>query len=314
MTGKLGRRPPHPRDTHPRLALGPFLHTDRLPPTPPVVDWMSRIEDWPMYGNQDWGDCVWAMVGHAIEAYTTYGQGSTVTVTDADVLRGYSDVTGFDPTAGPPGNNPTDRGTIIQDALGYWRKVGVGGHKILAFAEVNHRNPDEVDAALWLFGHLMLGINFPASAMRQFDQGAPWESVPDDGGIEGGHAVNLGAESPQAPHLAVVTWGQVQGMTPAFWLRYIEEAWIAIAPEWITAAGTDPAGVDLAAMGSAFTRLTGEPSPFPAPVPSPTPDADPVDLALANALRAHDWVTSHHVGTTGHVARAARDWLAARGL
>src|SRR5437879_3603415 len=147
-----GRKPPHPEDTHPRLKLAHFL-TGTLPPVPATVDYLSKVTDWPMYGNDDWGDCVWAMIGHTIEAATAYGQGKTVEVTEADVLKGYSDVTGFDPHAGRPGENPTDQGTVIQDALSYWRKTGVGGHKILAFAQVDHRNQDEVATALYLFGH-----------------------------------------------------------------------------------------------------------------------------------------------------------------
>jgi hypothetical protein len=308
ITFRGGRRPPHPESTRPRLKLGQFL-TGALPPVPANVDYLSRVADWPMYGNDRYGDCVWAMIGHSIEAATTYGQGRTVQVTDADVLKGYSDVTGFNPD-----DPPTDQGTVIQDALDYWRKTGVGGHKILAFAQVDHTNVDEVDAALYLFGHVQVGINFPASAMDQFNEGQPWDVAPY-ATIEGGHAVDMGSWN------EVVTWAQRQRFTSAFWRTYVEEAWVVITPEWYDAQGRNPEGIDAAALGEGFTALTGEPSPFrPAPGPAPTPEppvpvpepADAADEVLAAVVRP--WLRYRHRGTNADLARHLRAWLADKNL
>lgn len=297
MAGKLGKLPPHPEDTHPRLKLGRFLAA-RYPLAPKVVDYLSKVAAWPMYGNDQWGDCVWADFGHTIQAATAYGVGKAVTVTTDALLKGYSDVTGFNPQAGPPGQNNTDQGTVIQDGLNYWRKTGIrlpGGtmHRILAFAQVDHTNPGEVNAALNLFGHLTIGIRFPDSAMGQFDQGEPW-AVVHGARVEGGHAITLGGEIPATVD-KVVTWAKVQQMTPAFWAKYVEEAWVVVTPEWVSAAGTSPEGLDVAALNAAFTDLTGQPGPFPvkpnpqptpqppAPVPGPSPDV--ADQALARAMR-----------------------------
>lgn len=294
ITFRAGRLPPHPESTHPRLKLAPFL-TGTYPPAPATVDYLSKVHDWPMYGNDRWGDCVWAMIGHTIEAATTYGQGATVKVTDTDVLKGYSDVTGFDPGAGPPGDNPTDNGTVIQDALDYWRKTGIGGHKILAFAQVDHTNADEVDAALYLFGHLQVGIRFPASAMDQFNASQPWDLVPHTS-IEGGHAIDMGSKN------EAITWAKRQAFTQAFWRTYVEEAWVTITPEWINAAGLAPEGLDVAALNAAFTGLTGKPGPFPAtpqptPPPTPAPPSDPLAELAAMLRRFIDdvgaWLKRH---------------------
>lgn len=308
ITFRHGRKPPHTESARPRLKLAHFL-TGALPPVPATVDYLSKVTDWPMYGNDRYGDCVFAMIGHTIEAATTYGQGTTVKVTDTDVLKGYSDVTGFDPD-----DPSTDQGTVIQDALDYWRKTGIGGHKILAFAQVDHTNMAEVDAALYLFGHIQVGINFPASAMDQFNNGQPWDVVRRSP-IEGGHAIDMGSKN------EVVTWAQRQQFTPAFWNTYVEEAWVAITPEWYDAAGRNPEGIDAAALGDGFTQLTGEPSPFrPAPNPDPDPappgpapaPVDGVDRALAAAVRP--WLRLRHRGMNAAVARELHDWLAAKNL
>lgn len=314
-----GRLPPHPEDTHPRLKLGRFL-TAALPTPPASVDWHSQIADWPMYGNSDWGDCVEAEIGHHEEVLTRYGSGALVEVTDSDVLNVYSAITGFDPNAGPPGSNPTDQGTNIQDSLGYWRTTGIAGHRIDAFASVKVADVTmiEVKTALALFGPLSIGINLPASAMDQFNAGQPWDVV-SGSQIEGGHCVALVGYD--ADYLYVVTWGAVQKMTLGFWAAYVEEAWTPLSREWVNSAGVDPQGVDLAALGEQFTELTGQPSPFPGPVtpppnpvppqPSPSP-VDVADQALASAAR--DWLMHHHRGANGAFAKQLQAWLLAKGL
>jgi hypothetical protein len=261
-----------------------------------------------MYGNDRYGDCVFAMIGHLIQAITTYGQGKTITVTEHDVLAAYSAVTGFNPA-----DPATDQGTVIQDALSYWRKTGVAGHKILAFAEVNIHNPVEVDAAIGVFGALCLGVRFPANAMDQFNAGQPWTVAAADGGIEGGHAVPVGYYNTTARDTHVVTWARVQDVADAWWARYVEEAWVVVSPEWLDATGHSPEGLDLHGLGADFSTLTGKPNPFPAPGPVPVPPP-PVDADHALAAAVRPWVTDHHVGLNRDAAHAVQAWLNAKNL
>jgi len=55
-----------------------------------------------------------------------------------------------------------------------------------------------------------------------------------------------------------------------------------------------------------FTPLT---EPAPAPIPDPDRAAD---LAFADVL--HPWINRPHVGDNKRTAKAARTWLAKRGL
>ncbi|MGH3380131.1 MAG: hypothetical protein ACRDP6_35910 [Actinoallomurus sp.] len=260
---------------------------------------MSRVTDWPMYGNDQYGCCVWSMIGHIIEAVTTYA-GTPARPNDVALLEAYTAVTGFNPD-----DPSTDQGTVIQDALDYWRKTGVempdgSRHKILGFAEVNVRDDAEVKAGLWGFCHLGLGINFPDTAMQQFDAGRPWDVV-RGARIEGGHAVDLGADGVASPPLEVVTWAQTQGMTAAFWDAYVEEAWIVLLPELVD---TDfPEGVDTGKLNALFEALTGEPGPF-RPQPQPTPDPPgppappvPVDRTMVLAAKIRDAMDEYLQGT-----------------
>ena len=263
---KGGRLPNDP--TKPRLKLANVLE-GAAPAYPENRDWLSRVTNFPMYLNDRIGDCTCAAVGHIIEVATTYGSGTTQTISDNDVLVAYEAVSGYDPRTGA-----NDNGAVMQDVLNYWRKTGVGGHKIVAFAEVDVRNEDELRQALNLFGFLYIGINFPDSAMTQFDNGQPWDVVPGARN-EGGHAIHGGYYDVSDNMWKVTTWGAVQGMTQAFWDEYVEEAWVVVTDEWINTNGTNPDGIDMASLGEAFTQITGEANPFPSPTPAPTPEPVP---------------------------------------
>lgn len=305
VAGRLGRRPNDGSKV--RLALGPHL-TGPVPPNPVLVDWLSKVDSWPMYGNDRFGDCVFAMIGHLIEAFTTYSSGRTVQVTEQDLLDAYSAVTGFDP------NDPaTDQGTVIQDALAYWQKTGIAGHKILAYAAVSVTDQAEVDAAINVFGALCLGVNLPNSAMNQFNAGQPWTVERPDGGIDGGHAVPVGYYSHPAGRTRVVTWARVQDVADAWWSKYVEEAWVVVAPEWLDATGHNPEGIDLYGLGEDFAALTGKPNPFPlGPPPVGPPAVDPADRALVAALGP--WLSGHHVGDNKRAVTAVHTWMATKGL
>lgn len=254
MSGKLGRLPNDPAKPRLRLALTASASGS--------ADWLSRVPSYPMYGNDRIGDCTCAAAGHMLQAWTAYAS-AEVTVPDDAVLSAYEAVSGYNPATGA-----NDNGAVMQDVLGYWRKIGIGGHKILAFAQIDHTNPAQVRAAIEAFGGLYVGVNFPASAMTQFDQHQPWTVVAGSQ-IEGGHAIHVGAYT--GAELTCVTWGALQGLDQSWWNQYVEEAWVVVTQDWIAANGRTPAGEAVAALGADFTRLTGEASPFPPPAPTPQP-------------------------------------------
>jgi hypothetical protein len=224
-----------------------------------------------MGGNDQWGDCVIVEAAHHVQSVARYGSDTAVMIPDPTILAAYSDLTGFDPAAGPPGANPTDQGTVMQDAQSYWRKHGLGGHRSVVFAAVDVHDLDEVCAAIDLFGAVAVGIAFPASAMDQFNAGQDWTVTVPDGGIDGGHAVHVAGYDRVARTFTVTTWGRVISMSWDFWRTYTDEAWVPIFPEWVDAAGRSPTGLDLHGLGADFAALTGQPNPWPTPTPTPVP-------------------------------------------
>lgn len=226
---------------------------------------------WDVLGNDQVGDCTCAEVGHQVNQLTWYGSGVEVKPTDTQVLAFYSAITGYDPA-----KPDTDTGAYIQDVLAYWRKNGLIGHKIVAYAAVDVSNVVEVKQAIALFGSLNVGINFPGSAMDQFNAGQDWDVV-KGAKVEGGHCIMvLGYD---ANGLDLITWGKRIRMTWAFWKKYVDEAWLLLDPDGVQKAGSYFTGLaSFYALGQAFTALTGDPNPIPAPQPTPQPTPTPTPV------------------------------------
>jgi len=303
MPLKFGRLPAHAEADAPRLKLAPFLSGLEAPPA--QVDWYSVVTDWPVYLNDQIGDCTEAMVGHLIENASRYGYGWAVEIGDQDVLTAYERVSGYRPE-----DPSTDQGAVLQDVYGDWRKNGVGGHRALVFAQVQHQNLLEVRQAVQHFGAVGLGITVTDNMMADFQAGEPWRRA--TGQVLGGHAVPVVGYD--AEMVYVVTWGKVQPMAWGVFVHVVEEAWVAVLPEWFSSAGVDPEGVDLHGLGDAFAELTGEPNPFPAPGPEPVPPGPVVTADQVLAASARVWLGHHHTGTNKRFAQDVQAWITAKGL
>lgn len=259
IIGKLGRKPVRldPRT----LKLSKYLKA-KLPPTPDEVSWITKLTaalPLPMYLNDSIGDCVEAAAGHMIEQWNFYA-GHPQQPSDQDILKAYSDVSGY-----VPGDPSTDNGTDMLSFLKYWRKVGVGGHKIRAFVTVNWLNDDEIRAAILYFGNLYIGVALPTSAQGQ----SSW-TVPDGGtessaggpGSWGGHCIPVVAASPITR--TCITWGETLKMSHNFLEDYCEEAYAVLSDEWLTATGLSASGVDMFTLQADLLDITDTKSAEPA--------------------------------------------------
>ena len=103
---------------------------------------------------------------------------------------------------------------------------------------------------MYLFGAVGIGIQFPRSAMDQFDAGQPWSVIANDP-IDGGHYVPLIAKRDQ-PGLRQL------GPHPAddvdFYQKYCDEAWAIISPEMLK-ADKSPENFDLAQLQADLAAL-----------------------------------------------------------
>lgn len=285
MTCALGKTPARPGAVSFRLAT----YATALPTPPPAFGHYAGVAGLgSMLGNDRYGDCVWAGAAHETILWTDEGTGLPAVFTDATVLSDYAAVTGFSP------DDPnSDRGTDMEVAAKYRRQTGVidtagKRHQVAAYLAITAGDVAEHLTAAYVFGAVGIGINFPSSAMDQFNAGQPWDVVKGSR-IEGGHYVPLVGADEQ--YLYVLTWGKVQRMTRAFLKKYNDESIVYLSAEALK-DGQSPEGFDIDQLKADLAAL-GNPTPDPAPTPPPDP-FDAVITALRKAWAPLDaWLRGH---------------------
>src|SRR5262249_52368377 len=151
--------------------------------------------------------------------------GAAVEIPESAVLTAFDAVKVVDPQTG-------EEGAVELDVLKYWRKTGIGGHAIGAFARVSSVDLQLLRAGAWLFGGLYLGLALPATAQAQ----DTWDwtgslTGPAAPGSWGGHAVDVVGYDDEA--LTIVTWGSLKQMTWSFFARYCDEAYSILSNDFL---------------------------------------------------------------------------------
>jgi hypothetical protein len=245
---KLGRTP---RTFNPRVPhMSAITAGKTLAPPPASVDYTKRMpETFGMMLNDSLGDCTCAAFYHARQVWTFNALQAEATEPDSDVEALYVGACGYNPRTpgeGPGGNEQH----VLTYLLNTGAPIGPGGmhrDKILAFVEVDPRNIDDVKRAINECGVAYIGFNVPQSIMPASGESPKvWQVDPSNSKIIGGHAVVLpGYDSTGA---IVVSWGQLYKMTWDFFSTFVDEVYAIADRAWITAKGTTPGGLPLAAL------------------------------------------------------------------
>jgi hypothetical protein len=238
---KLGKqRPQIDRRT---LQFGAYL-TKSLPAPPVAIDYSKPVKEWPMMGNDHYGDCTCAAAGHMIEEWTA-NTGQVNILSDAAILKAYNNFAHGNP----------DAGANMLSVLKYWRKEGIGGDNILAFAQLEPQNDGQLRDAVSIFGSAYLGLALPDFAVPP---GADFLTIPWL--VPGKGPVGNAAPNPNNGHcvpavgydqrfIYVVTWGAIKPMSWQFYDAYADEGFAVLSPDWINKkVGTSPSGFDMAAL------------------------------------------------------------------
>lgn len=227
---------------------------------PPTCDVLTRVyanlgvsdptKLFPMDGNDTLGDCTIAGVAHSTTVFC--GLVGTKKVMDTKTVESvYMQLTGGQ-----------DTGLPELDVLNFWRKNGVSGEKILAFARLDTKKHDNIKQAIHLFGGVYLGFQVQQNCIQEFEARTPWTPGPL---TNDGHAVF--ATAYDASGVTVLTWGNTQKATWAWWDECVDEAY-AILP--MQARDKQFAGFDLTQLQADLSAIAAIP-----------PQALPPSLAAA---------------------------------
>jgi len=167
-----------------------------------------------MDGNDALGDCTIAALAHAITTYSGL-VGTLKIMAKQDVTKLYMHLTGG-----------IDSGLNELDVLNNWQSQPVSGDQILAFVSVDSKNHTHIQQAIQLFGGVYLGFQVQQNCIQDFDARQPWTpgSLTQDG-----HAVF--AVAYDSSGVTVLTWGNTQKATWAWWDECVDEAYAILPSE-----------------------------------------------------------------------------------
>jgi len=199
--------------------------TSTLPAPPPSINVLSRVYQqldttnasalFPMDGNDTLGDCTIAALAHSITVYHGLVTKPAKIMTKQAVIKLYEQMTGG-----------VDSGLNELDVLNRWQSKAVDGEKILAFTSIDPKNHTHIQQAIQLFGGVYLGFQVQSNCIQEFDAHQPWTpgTLTNDG-----HAVFAVAYDQNG--VTVLTWGNTQQGTWAWWDECVDEAYAILPPE-----------------------------------------------------------------------------------
>lgn len=244
-TYRFGKHPP--KQDYRTLRFKNYL-TPGLAAPPPSYDVLPnvykqlKVSDptklFPMDGNDSLGDCTIAGLAHAITVYRGL-IGKQEIMPKQNVIKLYMHLTGG-----------IDSGLNELDVLNYWQSTGVARDKILAFASVGVKNHTHLQQAIQLFGGVYLGFQVQQNCIQEFDARQPWTPGPL---TQDGHAVF--AVAYDSTGVTVLTWGNTQKATWAWWDECVDEAYVILPPE-AKQPGFSP-GFDFAQLEADLKAVAG---------------------------------------------------------
>jgi len=195
-------------------------------------------ELFPMDGNDRYGCCVMAGAAHLITNF--HGLvGRKEIMPEAEVIRIYLELTGG-----------SDEGLVVLTTLKYWKRHGIGNHKIEGFVGLEEHDHSDVKTSIWLFGGVKLGFRVQDAAVSDFEHGRMWEPGRTDGS---GHDVT--AIGYTKDYIELLTWGGLQRGSWDWWNEMVDESYGILPPE-----AREPAfapGFDFAALQEDLVAITG---------------------------------------------------------
>lgn len=203
----------------------------------PAIDLSSRVDEYPMLGNDTVGDCTIAAAAHIIHTWTAWTDTKPVVMDTETVLSVYEVWCGYNPS-----DPSTDRGALCIDILKNWARAGMptpgGGPDIIdGVAYVETPTYRDMYNALRLYGPIYAGLALPLSAQHE----EVWETVIDPPGSWGGHCVAIVGVAPDGA--TCITWGQRKRMTWPWLDAYLDEAYAILSRDWLSMNGQTPAGL-----------------------------------------------------------------------
>lgn len=220
---------------------------------PPSFDIDAHRNPFPtdLWGNDAFGDCVFADRANAQLRLERIEQRKTIPITNEIVINEYKKRTG----CVSPGD-ANDSGYVILQAMREWRKegwsIGARNYNIFAYGELDPKNHQQLKEGAYLLGGVHFGFALPRAMQGKTAWNYNGETGPDwEPYSWGGHCVY--GKGYNASGMLVKTWGMDVKVNWAFIDKYCDEAWAVVdnADSWRIKQT-----VDVSALASQLGKIT----------------------------------------------------------
>jgi len=228
----------------------------KMPAMPTSFTYDDRIKSWYTYGNDEYGDCVWAAKAHMHMLWPVLGGYGRNYLWTRNVLSDYAAATGF--RADDPS---TDQGTDMRSAAEYHRKTGIRDsrgerQRVEAYVNMIPGNLDQLAMATYVFGAVELGVLVTADNMKQFDRNEPWTVTADH--PMGGHCLPCVGRDADGNFLCI-TWGRIAKLSSPFVEKYMDEAITYLDTQILNKVGLSPGAFDKATLMKMLAKVSPQP-------------------------------------------------------
>jgi len=252
----LGKKPASPLNKNKAIMFSDVFDVTKMPKPPKVFGQQKQILNWYNYGNDQFGDCVWAAKAHMHMLWPLLGGYPSDTFWTNNVLSDYAAATGF--RADDPN---TDQGTDMKSAAEYHRKIGVIDshgvrHRVSSYVNMTPGDLNQLAVAAFVFGAVELGVLLTQDNMDQFDSGLPW-TITRASPI-GGHCIPIVGRDAVGNFLCV-TWGRIQRIAPAFIKKFMDEGLTYLDQEILNKAGLSPGAYNQDTLQAMLAKVSPQP-------------------------------------------------------
>jgi hypothetical protein len=262
----LGRLPATPENV--KLEFHDYANISLLPDPPADFGHEKLVTAWGMLGNDQAGDCYVAGTGHQIMLWTAEA-GKQVPIATNTAINYYEELTlrfngkAYDPSQTDPttGENPTDTGINISQALPLLRTVGMPDdtgkrHTIGAYVKLKPADWEQLRYGTFYFDGVGLGVQMCQEWMDSFNPNGTtvWDAVSNPTWI-GGHYISACAF--RDGNVVDISWGAPVQITQAGYemAGLSEETYAYLSLDKLV-NGIDPEGLDVAKLDDDIKQLT----------------------------------------------------------
>jgi hypothetical protein len=246
----------------------------KVPAPPPSFDWTrANSLQFPVLGNNQYGDCYYADMCHCVQTWTG-NVGTEVAFDQSAVIRRYLQISG-----GDTGLADSDIYGSNKNGEWYGGIVGPKGpHKIIDNLLVSASDVSAISTAMYYFGCLSLTVSLCDQWLTNPQPGDTWGAGTAD--PNAGHAICLNGKNAKG-NWTLQTWGfnPPIELTQAGLQSADPELMVCFSLDWFDPkTGKAPNGMsydDLAALWQTLGGNALPPSPFGPPTPPAPPPGPP---------------------------------------